>query len=258
MLLHGFPELGFSWRKVMGAPGRSRLSRPSLPTSVAMGGRPAGRTVTNVDLEPYGAFNLVRDVMGLVFALGRQSVAAVIGHDFGSPLAAWCGMIRPDGVSRGRHDERAVRAAPRRLPVGPGRSSGTTSDIFGDLAKLSPPRKHYQRYYQTAQANGDMMNAPQGLHAFLRGYYHCNERRLGRVTVRTGSPLGPRTSGPRCRRTTSWIWTKAWERPLPTSCRQRPRFPRSNGSPDAELAVCATEFGRTTFQGGPQSLPGLR
>ena len=24
------------------------------------------------------------------------SVAAVIGHDFGSPVAAWCALVRPD------------------------------------------------------------------------------------------------------------------------------------------------------------------
>ena len=28
--------------------------------------------------------------------LGSTGVAAVVGHDFGSPVAAWCSLIRPD------------------------------------------------------------------------------------------------------------------------------------------------------------------
>ena len=46
-----------------------------------------------------GAFrlpNLVRDALGLVSAFGYRSVDAVIGHDFGSSVAAWCALIRPD------------------------------------------------------------------------------------------------------------------------------------------------------------------
>ena len=44
--------------------------------------------------------------------------------------------------------------------------------IYDDLAKLTPPRKHYQRYYQTREANENMWHAAQGLQAFLRAYYH--------------------------------------------------------------------------------------
>jgi len=40
--------------------------------------------------------NLVRDVLGLVYALGYSSVAKVIRHDFGASVAAWCALIRPD------------------------------------------------------------------------------------------------------------------------------------------------------------------
>ncbi len=41
-----------------------------------------------------------------------------------------------------------------------------------DLAALDPPRKHYQRYYQTREANENMWHAPQGIAGFIRGYYH--------------------------------------------------------------------------------------
>ena len=36
--------------------------------------------------------NLVRDTLGLVAALGYRTVAGIVGHDFGSPVAAWCAL----------------------------------------------------------------------------------------------------------------------------------------------------------------------
>src|SRR5499426_558324 len=95
MLLHGFPELAYSWRKLM------------LPLAaagfyvVAPDQRGYGRTTGwdgayDGDLAPFRVLNLVRDTLGLVSALGYRSVAAVIGHDFGAPVAAWCALLRPD------------------------------------------------------------------------------------------------------------------------------------------------------------------
>ena len=40
--------------------------------------------------------NLVRDMLGLLAALDRPYVAGVVGHDFGSSVAAWCALVRPD------------------------------------------------------------------------------------------------------------------------------------------------------------------
>src|SRR5260370_39840384 len=45
-------------------------------------------------------------------------------------------------------------------------------DIHAALAALPRPRKHYQWYYSTRPANADMQHCPQGVHAFLRGYFH--------------------------------------------------------------------------------------
>ena len=36
------------------------------------------------------------DALGLVSVLGYRSVEAVVGHDYGLPVAAWCTLIRPD------------------------------------------------------------------------------------------------------------------------------------------------------------------
>ena len=50
----------------------------------------------DADGDPFRNVNMVRDAMGLVFALGYRSVAGVVGHDAGSPVASWCAVIRPD------------------------------------------------------------------------------------------------------------------------------------------------------------------
>ena len=175
LLLHGFPELAYSWRKVM------------LPLAaagyhvVAPDQRGYGRTMGcddayDGDLDSFRLPNLVRDALGLVSALGYRSVAAVIGHDFGSPVAAYCAVIRPD-VFRSVALMSAPFAGPPQLPFNtaeeltPSVTPGPSS-VFEDLARLDPPRKHYQQYYRTREANDNMWRAPQGIHAFLRAYYY--------------------------------------------------------------------------------------
>jgi pimeloyl-ACP methyl ester carboxylesterase len=44
--------------------------------------------------------------------------------------------------------------------------------VHDALAALPRPRKHYQWYYSTREADADMLRCPQGVHAFLRAYYH--------------------------------------------------------------------------------------
>ena len=97
LLLHGFPELAWSWRRVMGplAAAGYHVVAPDL--------RGYGRTTgwnadydSEADLRSFRLLNAVRDALGLVVALGHRSVAAVVGHDFGSRVAAWCALVRPD------------------------------------------------------------------------------------------------------------------------------------------------------------------
>src|SRR5262245_60152036 len=95
LLLHGFPELAYSRRRVM-----LPLAQAGYHV-VAPDQRGYGRTTGwdsdyDSDLAPFRVLNVVRDALGLVSALGYRSVAAVIGHDFGSPIAAWSALVRPD------------------------------------------------------------------------------------------------------------------------------------------------------------------
>src|SRR5580700_5310518 len=173
LLLHGFPELAFSWRKVM----------PELAAAgfhvVAPDQRGYGRTTGwdadyDGDLASFRMLNLVRDALGLLAALGHDfgaGVAAVIGHDFGASVAAWAALIRPD-VFRAVALMSAPFAGPPALPEGAPPAAAPAEDIHAALAALARPRKHYQWYYSTRAANPDMADCPQGVHAFLRGYFH--------------------------------------------------------------------------------------
>src|SRR5262245_24190088 len=173
LLLHGFPELAYSWRKVM------------LPLAaagfhvIAPDQRGYGRTTGwdgdyDGDLESFRILNMVRDALGLVMGLGYRTVAAVVGHDFGSPVAAWCALIRPD-VFRAVVLMSAPFAGPLPLPFntahqgtqgGPAGASpaAAVENIHAALAALPRPRKHYQWYYSTREADANMRHCPQGIH----------------------------------------------------------------------------------------------
>ena len=159
LLLHGFPELAYSWRRVMpvlAAAGYSVIAPDQRGYGETTGwdGRYDG------DLAPYRMLNLVEDALALLARLGIGK-AHVVGHDFGSPVAAYCALTRPD-VFRSV----VLMSAPYGgAPIG-----GRSSTVHEDLAAMG--RKHYQWYYSTREADGNMLRCPQGVHAFLRAYYH--------------------------------------------------------------------------------------
>src|SRR5882762_4685845 len=173
LLLHGFPELAFSWRKVM----------PALAAAgyhvIAPDQRGYGRTTGwdadyDGDLAAFRLLNAVRDALGLGAALGYRSVDAVVGHDFGASVAAWCAVVRPD-VFRSVALMSAPFAGPPELPFDTEKNPpppSTGPSIHEALAALPRPRKHYQWYYSTRPANAEMWHCPQGVHDFLRAYFH--------------------------------------------------------------------------------------
>jgi pimeloyl-ACP methyl ester carboxylesterase len=111
-------------------------------------------------------------------ALGHRSVAMVVGHDAGAPVASWSALIRPDVFRSVTIMSSPFEGAPS-LPFGTAngaplpRPAVTDDELDAALAKLNPPRKYYQNYQRTRGANDDMLHAPQGLHAFFRAYYFC-------------------------------------------------------------------------------------
>lgn len=175
LFLHGFPELAFSWRKVM----------PTIAEQghyvVAVDQRGYGRTsgwdsspYDQADLSQFTLTKLVRDLVILVNALGYDEVACVIGHDFGAVSASQCALMRPDlfkSLVLMSHPFKGSASVPFNTFRGNSQPA-QGPDIQDQLAKLSPPRKHYKWYNSTAPAASDWINPPQGLHAFLRGYIH--------------------------------------------------------------------------------------
>lgn len=164
LLLHGFPEIAYSWRKVM----------PALAAAgyyvIAPDQRGYGRTTRwsddyDGDLTPFRLLNLVKDMLALLMTLERPHVEAVIGHDFGAAVAAYAALIRPD-VFRAMVLMSAPFAGPPKL------APGAADTVHADMAALARPRKHYQWYYSTRAANTDMHRCPQGVHDFLRAYFH--------------------------------------------------------------------------------------
>ena len=109
LLLHGFPELAYSWRKLM--PALAAAGFHAIAPDQRGYGRSTGWDERyDGDLASYRMLNLVRDALGLVMALGHREVAAVVGHDFGAPVAAWCALLRPAAAAV-RHREPPGRAA---------------------------------------------------------------------------------------------------------------------------------------------------
>jgi pimeloyl-ACP methyl ester carboxylesterase len=170
LLLHGFPELAYSWRKVM-LPLAAAGFHVIAPDQRGYGRTTGWDGAYDGDLNSFRILNVVKDALTLVFALGHRSVAAVVGHDFGSPVAAYCALARPD-VFRSVVMMSAPFAGPPVLRFGAGSAAVTTHTFLDDLAALDRPRKHYHWYYSTREAEENMRNAPQGIHAFLRAYYH--------------------------------------------------------------------------------------
>jgi pimeloyl-ACP methyl ester carboxylesterase len=135
LLLHGFPELAYSWRKVM--PALADAGYHVIAPDQRGYGRTTGWATTyDGDLAPFRLLNLVRDALGLVSAFGYASVDAVIGHDFGSPVAAWCALVRRTASASVQHHRRAGQTATTRPGAsrarGPAASAQTLSMVLFD------------------------------------------------------------------------------------------------------------------------------
>jgi len=252
LLLHGFPELAYSWRKVM--PALAEAGYHVIAPDQRGYGRTTGWDANyDGDLASFRLLNLVRDALGLVSAFGYRSVDAIVGHDFGSFVAAWCALVRPD-VFRSVALMSAPFAGPPPLPFDTAdRPPKPKLDdpVHRELAALPRPRKHYQWYYSTRQANADMHHAPQGVHDFLRAYYH---HKSADWKGNQPYPLKSWTASELAKLPTYYVMDFA-RNMAETVAEEMPSaaaIAANNWLPDSELAFYSAEYTRTGFQGGLQ------
>jgi pimeloyl-ACP methyl ester carboxylesterase len=252
LLLHGFPELAFSWRKVM--PVLAEAGYHVIAPDQRGYGRSTGWDADyDGDLNSFRLLNLVRDALGLVSAFGYHSVEAVVGHDFGSSVAAWCALVRPD-VFRSVALMSAPFAGPPPLPFGTAdapQAAKAVDPVHRELAALPRPRKHYQWYYSTREANADMQHAPQGVHDFLRGYYH---HKSADWKANQPYPLQSWTADELAKLPTYYVMDLACTM-AETVAAEMPsaaEIAANTWLPDRELSFYSTEYARTGFQGGLQ------
>jgi pimeloyl-ACP methyl ester carboxylesterase len=251
LLVHGFPELAYSWRHVMLpiANAGYHVIAPDLRGYGRSGG-------TNVkyddDLAPFSTLNRVRDMIALVGNLGHRTVAAVVGHDFGSPMAGWCALARPDVFRSLVMMSAPFGGAPSFPGPVPGATGVAVPSLDEQLAKLPQPRKHYQTYYTTREANENMWHPPQGVHDFLRAYYHMKSADW---VENKPFPLANNTASEMAKLPRYYVMdldkgmaeSVAGEMPTPQ------QIAGCKWLTDEELRVYSTEYARTGFQGGLQS-----
>ena len=89
LLCHGFPESWYSWRHQL----------PALAAAgyhaVAPDMRGYGGTDRPEAIDQYTQLHHVGDMVGLLDALGEET-AAIVGHDWGAPVAWNAALLRPD------------------------------------------------------------------------------------------------------------------------------------------------------------------
>ena len=246
LLIHGFPELAYSWRKVILplANAGFHVVAPDLRGY----GRSGGTDVTFDDsLAPFTLLNKVRDMLGLLSAIGYRSVTAVVGHDHGSGVAAWCALARPD-VFRSV----VLMSAPFGGAPSPNPSPSPGTNVDDDLAKLPVPRKYYQTYYTTRPANENMWHPPQGIHNFLRAYYHFKSADW---KENKPFPLTANSAGEMAKLPRYYVMdlNKGMAQTVAPEMPSASAIAACKWLPEEELRVYSAEYGRTGFQGGLNS-----
>ncbi|KAF7504830.1 hypothetical protein GJ744_001696 [Endocarpon pusillum] len=252
ILVHGFPELAYSWRHVI------------LPLAsagyhvVAFDQRGYGRTHSPDGPTPLSDFRpltLVQDVVVLAHALGHNKVKCIVGHDFGAVAAALCALIRPDYFESVVLMSHPFKGPPD-LPLRPADEllqRSITVDMEAELAKLERPRKHYKWYYCTPAANREMLEPKEELQEFLRGYFHVKSADWDGNDPR---PLTAWKATELAQMPRYYIMDKGdtmREAVAKDMAEEDPQVVRERSSrwlKDEELAVYVEEYARNGFQGG--------
>ena len=253
LLLHGFPEIAYSWRRLM--PALAEAGYHVMAPDLRGYGRTDGTGVDyDDDLRPFRMLNEIRDMLSLVSAFGYRHVH-LAGHDFGSLVASWCAVARPDvfpSVVLMSAPFGGTATLPFDTADAPSTLAGAaTGDIDADLASLDPPRHHYRRFYATRGANDDLWRAPQGVHDFLRAYYHMKS---GDWDGNRPEPLREWSAAELARLPRYYVLDlgRGMAETVAEHMPSAAEIAACEWLPDDELRVYSAEYERTGFQGGLQ------
>lgn len=152
VLLHGFPELAYSWRHQLPflAENGFRVLAPDQ--------RGYGRSSQSSDIAAYSVENLAADVVGVLDHFGVES-ATVIGHDWGAPVAWHTGL---------RHPGRVHAVGSLSVPHGR-RANRPPLESMRELA--GPDHVFYIDYFQEPGVAEAELSAD--VRAFLLGFLWC-------------------------------------------------------------------------------------
>ena len=177
LLVHGFPESWYSWRRQM----------PALAAAgyrvAAIDVRGYGRSSKPADVDAYRMLELVEDNVAVVHALGERT-AVIVGHDWGSPIAANSTLLRPEVF-------RAVGMLS--VPYAP-RGGPRPTEVF---ARVGGDEEFYISYFQQpgraeAEIEPDVRGWLAGIYAALSGDTMAPPGAPDPHFVRAGSTLRER------------------------------------------------------------------
>lgn len=207
LLIHGFPESWYSWRHQLPALAEAGFRAAAIDV------RGYGRSSAPSTIESYRMLQHVADNLGVVEALGATD-AALVGHDWGAPIAANSALLRPDVF-------RAL--ALLSVPYSP-RGSTRPSDAFRAMAG---EEEFYIEYFQ--QPGRAEAEIEEDVRSWLLGFYY------------SASGDAPRAEG-------GTIAT------IPPGHKMRERFAMPETMPawlsDGDLEFYVSEFERTGLTGG--------
>jgi pimeloyl-ACP methyl ester carboxylesterase len=209
LFVHGFPESWYSWRHQIVALAAAGYRAAAIDV------RGYGSSEAPDEVDAYRIIHLSGDCVGVVEALGAET-ATIVGHDWGSPIAAAAARIRPD-----------VFTAVALLSVTyEPRNEHRPTEVF---RAIGGDEEFYIEYFQEpGRAEAEIAEDPK---RWLEGFYFC-----------ASGDAPPLSEGEA---------PMAWVAP---GAQLRDRFRYPDGplpwlSAD-DLAFYAGEFERTGFSGG--------
>ncbi|MFF1502560.1 alpha/beta fold hydrolase [Streptomyces sp. NPDC058316] len=149
LLIHGFPESWYAWRHQLPAIAAAGFR------AVAVDVRGYGRSSKPCEAAAYRMADHVADNVGVVHALGARS-ATVVGHDWGSTIAAGSALLMPEVFTS---------VALLSVPYAP-RNGHRPTEVF---SRIGGDEEFYVSYFQTpGRAEAEIEPDVRG---WLAGFY---------------------------------------------------------------------------------------